>query len=108
MRPRDLEHEETAIVLGIVAVVALVAFTQRTAIVTRVMNAGLDARLGTDIIDSFDDGLHLALCGAGGPLPAPNASGPCLAVVAGDQLFIVDVGTDSPRNLGRMGYQSGA
>ena len=40
-------------------------------------------------------------------MPAPNASGPCVAVVAGSDLFIVDSGTDSPRNLGRMGYPIG-
>ncbi|MBE9537468.1 MAG: MBL fold metallo-hydrolase [Proteobacteria bacterium] len=72
------------------------------------MEKGLESRLGSDIVDTFEDGLHLALCGAGGPLPAPNASGPCVAVVAGKDLFIVDSGTDGVRNLSRMGYQPGS
>ncbi len=72
-----------------------------------VMERGLEARLGADIIDTFDDGLHVTLCGAGGPLPSPDASGPCVVVVAGDQLFMVDAGTNGVRNMGRMGFQGG-
>ena len=40
-------------------------------------------------------------------MPAPRASGPCVGVVAGKQLFIVDTGTDSTRNLQRLGYPPG-
>ncbi len=87
--------------------VTMLAYSQRATIATRIMERGLESRLGADRIAELDDGLHLALCGAGGPLPAPNASGPCVAVIAGKQLFIVDVGTDGPRNLGRMGYPVG-
>ncbi|MBN7796342.1 MBL fold metallo-hydrolase [Parahaliea mediterranea] len=71
------------------------------------MAAGLESRLGADRLAELGEGLHLALCGAGGPLPGPRASGPCVAVVAGQRLFIVDIGTDSPRNLGRMGLPVG-
>ncbi|HAN29739.1 MAG TPA: ribonuclease Z, partial [Haliea salexigens] len=37
----------------------------------------------------------------------PNASGPCVAVIAGESLYVVDAGTDGVRNLNRMGYQVG-
>ena len=60
-----------------------------------------------NVVDELEDGLHMAICGAGGPMPAPNASGPCVMVIAGQRVFVVDVGTDSPRNIGRMGYQIG-
>ena len=99
--------KKTLIAVGIIAVVALLAYSQRATIATRLLTAGLDSRMGADITDTFEDGLHLALCGAGGPLPAPNASGPCVAVVAGNRFFVVDAGTDGARNLGRMGYQIG-
>ena len=65
---------------------AVAAYSQRAAILTVVMARGLDARMNENILSSLDDGLHVALCGAGGPMPAPHASGPCVAVVAGDQL----------------------
>ena len=91
----------------VIVVIGLVAYSQRGNIAARLMERGLETRLLANIVDDFEDGLHLALCGAGGPLPAPNASGPCVAVVAGKQLYVVDAGTDGVRNLGRMGYQAG-
>jgi ribonuclease Z len=96
------------VILSVIALVGVGAYLQRAAIAERVMAKGLQTRLGTNIVDSFADGLHLTLCGAGGPLPAPNASGPCVAVVAGKRLFVVDAGTDGVRNLGRMGYAAGS
>ncbi|QFU76305.1 MBL fold metallo-hydrolase [Halioglobus maricola] len=95
------------VVLVSLAVLTVIAYSQRASIATILLEKGLETAMGADKIADLEDGLHLALCGAGGPLPAPNASGPCVAVIAGKQLFVVDAGTDSPRNLGRMGYQQG-
>lgn len=94
-------------VISIALVTAIIFYSQRASIAARLMEKGLESRIGADQVANLEDGLHLALCGAGGPLPAPNASGPCVAVVAGKRLFIVDSGTDGVRNLGRMGYQPG-
>ena len=71
-------------------------------VASRVFSAGLDANLGADLRDELVSGLHVLLCGAGGPLPDPKRSGPCVAVVAGDQVVIVDVGSGAARNLARM------
>ncbi len=90
-----------------IAIAALLVFSQRASIASRILERGLEANLGANQLTNLEDGLHMALCGAGGPMPAPNASGPCVAVIAGERLFVVDVGTDSPRNLGRMGYPPG-
>jgi ribonuclease Z len=95
------------IILVAVLIVLAGIYFQRATVIALVMERGMDSRMDSNILDSLEDGLHVALCGAGGPMPAPNASGPCVAVVAGDQLFIVDAGTDGVRNLGRMGYQVG-
>jgi ribonuclease Z len=99
--------KKTLIIFGVVAVIGLVLYSQRATVVARLMERGLETMIGSDIVTGLEDGLHLALCGAGGPLPAPNASGPCVAVVAGRKLFVVDAGTDGLRNLIRMGYQPG-
>ncbi len=99
--------KKTVTGLAILTAVAVIAYSQRATIATRLMERGLESRMGSNIVTELEDGLHLALCGAGGPMPAPNASGPCVAVVAGTQLFMVDAGTDGPRNLARMGYQPG-
>jgi ribonuclease Z len=100
--------KKTVISLVVIALLGIIVYSQRSSIAKRIMTAGLEARLGSNIIDTFDDGLNLTLCGAGGPMPAPNASGPCVAVVAGKRLFVVDAGTDGVRNLGRMGFPIGA
>lgn len=99
--------KKTLIVLGVVAVTAAVAYSQRAIILTRIMEKGLETRLGADILDDLEDGLHLGLCGAGGPMPSPTASGPCVVVAAGTQLFMVDAGTNGVRNMARMGFATG-
>ncbi|AQA19289.1 ribonuclease Z [Halioglobus japonicus] len=99
--------KKTALVLGVIATLAVIAYSQRASIAGRIMDVGLERMMGANLIADLDDGLHLTLCGAGGPMPAPKASGPCVAVVAGEQFFVVDTGTDGPRNLGRMNYPIG-
>ena len=99
--------KKIVIVISIALVAAIVIYSQRENIVSRIMEKGLEARMGENIVDELRDGLHVGLCGAGGPMPAPKASGPCVVVVAGKQLFMVDAGTDGIRNLARMGFQPG-
>jgi ribonuclease Z len=100
--------KKPVIILTVLVLVGLLSYNQRATIAEKIMAKGLEARLGMDITDTMEDGLHLALCGAGGPMPAPHASGPCVAVIAGKRLFVVDAGTDGLRNLGRMGYAAGS
>ena len=95
------------VVLGCGLILLGVGYSQRAAIAERLMGVALPARMGTDQVAALEDGLHIALCGAGGPMPAPKASGPCVAVVAGEQLFLVDSGTNGPRNLQVLGYPLG-
>lgn len=64
--------------------------------------------LAADRAASLPDGLHLAICGAGGPMPDPIRSGPCQLVIAGHQQFLVDAGGLGARNLTRMGFRTGA
>ncbi len=45
------------------------------------------------------DGLHAAMGGTGSPLPDRHRAGPCVAVLAGEHLFVVDAGEGSTRNL---------
>ncbi|MGB0908307.1 MAG: MBL fold metallo-hydrolase [Maricaulaceae bacterium] len=59
--------------------------------------------IGINPIASLDDGLHVYMCGAGSPLPDPQRSGPCIGVVAGEQVFVFDAGTNGSQNLGPMG-----
>lgn len=64
---------------------------------------GVASALGDDPSAKMSDGLHVYMCGTGSPLPSESA-GPCIAVLAGQQAFVFDVGSGSIRNLMRMGF----
>jgi len=66
-----------------------------------------EAALKRNTIAQLDDGLHVALCGTGSPLPDPTRKGPCTVVIAGKQQFLIDSGSGSGRNLGPMGITAG-
>ena len=60
----------------------------------------------TDISD-LPDGVHVLICGAGGPLPDAKRSGPCVAVQAGQHLYVIDAGSNGVRNLMLQGVDVG-
>ena len=91
----------------LVAVAAALAYMYRGDIAADVMERGIVRNLSADPIAALPDGLHVALCGAGGPLVDPVRSGPCVAVVAGKTLLVVDAGSGAARNLTRMGFSPG-
>ncbi|GHD25258.1 MBL fold metallo-hydrolase [Halioglobus pacificus] len=99
--------KKLGILVAVIALVGVGVYTQRGPILGAVMARGIVAQMNLNAMADLEDGLHLALCGAGGPMPAPKASGPCVAIVAGDQFYMVDAGTDGVRNLGRMNYPVG-
>lgn len=96
--------------IGIAIVLALLLvglWSCRAPIALRVMERGLARNMAGDPIGELPDGLHVLLCGAGGPLPDPVRSGPCVAVIAGDTMVVVDAGTGGARNLQRTGFVPG-
>ena len=93
--------------LGVLLVVAAAVYQLRAAIGMRVMTAVAERALAADPIAELPDGLTVALCGAGGPMPDPRRSGPCVAVVAGRHLFEVDAGDLAGRNMTRLGFAPG-
>lgn len=73
----------------------------------RLFARGIAAAVDQDVIAGLPDGLHVVMCGTGSPLPDPSRAGPCTAVIAGDRIFIVDVGAAAARNFGPMGLPVG-
>lgn len=54
--------------------------------------------------ESLSDGdLHVVFCGSGSPIAEKNRAGSCVAVLAGENFLVFDVGPTSPRNLNIMG-----
>ena len=99
--------KKTYIAGTLALILALTVYSQRGAIMLKILPGALDKIMSAQPLAALPDGLHISLCGAGGPMPSTNRSGPCVAVVAGKQLFIVDAGTNGARNLGRMGINLG-
>ena len=95
--------------LAIIVLLVLVAlgYSQRGRIAQRIMARGIEAAMSTDTLAELGAGLHVALCGAGGPLPDKKRSGACVAIVAGGKIFVVDAGTNGARNLNAMRYPIG-
>lgn len=94
--------------LVIAAVLALTAFLARGPLTLRLMERGVRANMLSSLLDELPEGLHVALCGAGSPLPDPKRSGPCTAVVAGKRLFVVDAGAGASRMLSTLRLPQGA
>lgn len=98
-------------ILGIAAlIVALMAgagYLMRDRIATALFERGMDQALATDPFAGRSDGLGVALCGAGSPMPSPDRAGPCTVITAGRHVYLVDIGEGGVRNLGRMGYGAG-
>ncbi|MDB5466530.1 MAG: beta-lactamase domain protein [Phenylobacterium sp.] len=74
----------------------------RGRIAVRAMHRLYTQALAGHPLADLPDGLNVGLCGSGAPMPDPTRAGPCVAIVAGRHLFIVDSGSGSTRNLSLM------
>jgi ribonuclease Z len=88
--------------LAIAAVILALAggglWLGRGLIAQRVMARTYDRAMSGDPL-AGPDGLSVALCGSGSPMPDPTRAGPCAAVIAGRRLFVVDSGEGSVKVL---------
>jgi ribonuclease Z len=97
-----------AIIAVVLLIIAALAYSQRANIAKRIMSQGVEMAMGADTLAELGDGLHITVCGAGGPMPDIKRSGACVAIVAGDRIFMVDTGTNGVRNLARLRYPLGS
>ncbi|TPE61765.1 MBL fold metallo-hydrolase [Sandaracinobacter neustonicus] len=93
--------------LGFGALALLLAglggFLARDRIALTIYQRGAAQAMAADTLASLPDGLHAAFCGTGSPMPDPERAGPCLAIIAGKRLIVVDAGEGAARNLQLMG-----
>ena len=64
----------------------------RGKIALRLVEKSLPSRMSVDCMEGLPDGLHVVTIGTGAPLPDPGRSQPCVGVIAGGRLFVVDAG----------------
>ncbi len=74
----------------------------RSRIAIAVVKRQLPKIMTADAVADLPDGLHVAVAGSGSPLPDPKRGNPCVAVIAGERVFIVDAGERSSETLNRM------
>ena len=92
---------------GIVVVLLVLVRWQQATIGSALFERAVGERVGRDSTAGLPDGLHVALCGTGSPLPNPVRAGPCTVVIAGKQVFVVDIGEGGGRNINLMGLPLG-
>ncbi len=92
---------------GVLVVAFLAVKSQQAAIGSALFERAVGERVGRDSTAGLPDGLHLALCGTGSPLPNPVRAGPCNVVIAGKQIVVVDIGEGGGRNINLMGLPLG-
>ena len=100
--------KKTVLASLVIVIVSVISYANKHHILLSLLPKAMTSIMATDRIADLGDGLHLAICGAGGPMPSNTRSGPCIAVIANEKIFIVDAGTDGVRNLGRMQLNTGA
>ena len=80
--------------------IAVLAISGCDRIESAIYQRAADRALAPDRTDLLSDGsLHVILCGTGSPLPDPDRAGPCAAVIAGGNFYLVDVGPGSWENV---------
>ncbi len=82
-----------------------VAFLFQRPLGMALLRRNIDTTMSNPLVESLPDGLHAAVCGAGSPMPDATRSGPCIAVIAGRHVYVVDAGEGGPRTLALMGVQ---
>ena len=90
----------------VIVLLAAGIFSMRGTLAIGLMRTAAGRVMAADPIAELEDGIHVALCGAGSPLPDPERSGPCVGIVAGGRLFVVDVGAAASRGLQRVNMPS--
>ncbi len=94
------------ILIAVFAIAALSAIVWQVAgdrLVAAAMRRQVLRNLSGAAFAEMTDGLNVVLCGAGSPLPDPTRSGPCVLVIAGQRVMVVDVGSGAVRRIGPAG-----
>ncbi|MBX9662096.1 MAG: MBL fold metallo-hydrolase [Novosphingobium sp.] len=93
--------------LALVLIGAGAAYAFQARIGTWLFERGTAQRMVVDNVAALGDGLHIGLCGTGSPMPNLDRAGPCNVVIAGKQMYVVDIGEGGGETLNVMGISPG-
>ena len=102
-----MRMKKTAITLMVLGLLVAGLYLARAPISLAIAKRVAAQRLASDPLRDLPDGLHVAVCGAGSPMPDEKRGGPCTLVMAGKQMFVFDSGNTSARNINKMGFNAG-
>ena len=95
------------VIAGLLLAAGIAIKSQQARIGSAMFERAVGERVGRDATAGLVDGLHVALCGTGSPLPNPERAGACNVVIAGKHIFVVDIGEGGGRNINMMGIPLG-
>ena len=107
VRPGSMGRLRWAIPISVIALLLGVLFLFQRRIGMALTKSTVERTFSTQFIATLPDGLHAGLCGSGSPLADPTRAGPCVFVIAGKRMYVVDAGEGSPRKLTLMGLAPG-
>lgn len=98
-------------ILLAIAILAVLSFAAAHFIgpplLERALKRQVVRNLSGEAFREMNDGLNVVICGAGSPMPDPTRAGPCVAVIAGTRLMVVDVGSGAVRRFAPAGLPVG-
>ena len=89
--------------LIVISVGLLVVTLQKDRIALYLFTENIEKLVSRDLRDELEDGIHVAFCGTGSPLPDLTRGGACTAVIAGKRVFLFDAGEGTAESLALMG-----
>ena len=102
-----MKYKKTISLVIILILTAAVLYSFRSPLSVAIAKNMVTQRMAADTLKSLPDGLHIAVCGAGSPMPDDERGGACTVVIAGSKIFVFDAGNMSARNIGKMGFNHG-
>ena len=101
-RSKRLSALKIAFGVACVAVVIAVSILFQKQIGMAMVNRLATETMTANAAAGLPDGLHVVIVGSGAPLPDPRRAGPCTAVIAGENVYLVDAGPGSVRKFQLM------
>ncbi len=84
-------------VVAAVLLAGLALWVRRPSSSQALFERAVASNAGIDRTASLREGLHVYLCGTGGPMPDPQRGGACVGILAGDRALVVDAGSGGAR-----------
>ncbi|MBI4766523.1 MAG: MBL fold metallo-hydrolase [Deltaproteobacteria bacterium] len=103
----EIINFKTLIAAVIITCIPVLLILSQKKIGMGLINSLATQAMGSDIMAGWPDGVHVALCGSGSPIADPRRTSACTAVIAGKNLYLVDIGPGSERKLELMRLNPG-